>query len=142
MGSVKRWTKKDIKSLQQQLTNFVLSHEMYYSRDRIRDVIEKHRQQIVVGGIKGFRSLIADREQSYRDSIEHAKKNPTFYSADHQERFTELADSCAADVKKMDAMLARIEQEGLPPEVANHMPDRVDNGGTPDYERSYNRTRR
>jgi hypothetical protein len=40
------------------------------------------------------------------------------------ERFIRLHAECESDLKKIDALIARVQTEGLPPEVANHMPDR------------------
>lgn len=140
----KRWTKKDISFLKNKLLFFVLFHEMYWPRDRIRAVIEEHRHTIVLGGVRSFRGLLADRSKSYRESVEHFRTHPSVYgnsTPEIIERFTRLADECDADVAKLDQMIERVEAEGLPPEVLEHMPERVDRGGTPDHERLYQRRR-
>jgi hypothetical protein len=118
----KRWTKKDIKTLQQQLMSFVLYNERYYPKDRIRAFIEQNRARIVTDGLTSFRSMIAERSKQNKDTAEHYKSH--FGDKEMHERFIRLHAECESDLKKIDALIARVQTEGLPPEVANHMPDR------------------
>jgi len=118
----KRWTKKDIKTLQQQLMSFVLYNERYYPKDRIRAFLAENRLRIVSDGLTSFRSMIAERSQQNKDTAEHYRSH--FGDEKMFERFSKLHAECESDLKKIDALIARVNAEGLPPEVANHMPDR------------------
>lgn len=121
----KKWTKKDIKSLCSQLDSVWLFERMYYPSAVICDVIEKNRKKLVINGLRGFQNMARERGQRERETVEHAKTSGVWGNGTQEmiERFTKLAEESEKDVAKIDALVARIELEGLPPEVEAYLPE-------------------
>lgn len=125
-----RWLKKDVRSLCSQIDSFVLSHERYRPKAQIRDAIERNRPRIVCDGLRGFRAMIDERlngHTGYAASAEHARTSGVWGSATAEmvARFEAGAAECRAAIAKIDALIARVEAEGLPPDVAGYMPARA-----------------
>ncbi len=121
----KKWTKKDIKSLCSQIDSFWLFKRDHYSPDSLRAAIDVHRVGIVTGGLRGFQSMSRERGLQERQTVEHAKKSGVHGTGTEVivERFTKLAEDSEKDVAKIDQLVARIEAEGLPPEVLAYLPE-------------------
>lgn len=125
MMSVARWTKKDTRTLTGQLDSFVLSHEMYRPPEQIRAAIEAHRAEIVIGGLLGFRSLLNERQNGHTGNLATIEAWRRLGSQDVVERFERLARETAADIVKIDALIARVRSDGLPPDAAAYVPNRI-----------------
>ena len=121
--ALKKWYKKDIKILKNQIDTFFLQHSLYYSREVIARSLQKNRQEIVTVNLSAFRDHIAERMQSSHETAEHYK-NVTWgseeYRAEMVERFQKLADGDNKAVARIDGLLKRIEEEGLPQEVLDY----------------------
>lgn len=123
----KRWTKKDIRTLQDQLMSFVLQYELYVDPGTLLTALERDRLTIVLNGLRGFRSLLVDRLTQYGQTADHFETHPAIYgeaTREMVERFRSYHRETARDLGKLDRLIARVEAEGLPPEVSSHMPDR------------------
>lgn len=120
---LKKWYKKDIKVLKNQIDTFCLQSSLYYSRDVLSHSLKKNLQEIVTVNLSAFRDHIAKRMQSAHDTAEHYK-NVTWGSPEHRaemvERFMSLEEDDRKAVTRMDQILAKIEAEGLPQEVVSY----------------------
>ena len=126
--SGKKWSQKDIRRLVQQLSSWWLFNSMYMKPDvtlaHVWDTMPLEvRTKIVIGGLRGFQSMAAERADSSRKTSAHYAKNfPE--CEDVVDRFAKLAvedDKAAAACQKL---IDRVELDGLPPEVATWRPDR------------------
>jgi hypothetical protein len=123
-----KWSKKDIKTLQQQLMSFVFVNELFYPPAQMREAIEGRRMSIILDGLGEHLARLADRKLRDLETAEHFRTHPTIYGMSTPEmvdRFMRLAKDCETEMRKTDRLLKRVEREGLPPEVAQHMPGRV-----------------
>ena len=119
----KRWYKKDISWLQQQLETFALQYGLYRPRGWILQAIEEKREEIVVANARAFQSLLLDRAKSDRETVDHALNNPNVWgngTPDIISRFTKLAIANEKAADRIEKLLERIATEGLPEEVKNY----------------------
>lgn len=125
MATPKKWTKKDIKTLCGQLDSFWVYNRMYYPSEAIARVIGEKRQDIVIGNLRGFQNMVRERAQKDREGAEHARTSGVWGKSTDEmvQRFTKGAEESEKSVAKIDQLIARIEAEGLPPEVAEYMPE-------------------
>jgi hypothetical protein len=140
---MKKWTKKAIRELRSQLETFVLFHEMYYPAEKIREVIEERRRDLVLAGLEGRIELLKERAKSDRATATHyAEAGPRWAEETRQKhgdkraeesartilevvaRFTKMADENDKAVAYVEKLIAKIQIEGLPPEVASYIPKR------------------
>jgi hypothetical protein len=122
-----KWTKKDIEKLKSQLMTFVLQNEMYYPMSRILVAIEKDPQSIILSNLNGFRSILTERAKRDKETADHFQAHPSIYglfTPDMVLRFRKLHAECEKDIARIDALIARVQSEGLPPEVVGHIPER------------------
>jgi len=119
----KRWYKKDLKTLKQQISTFRLQNGLYYPEERISAFIEEHKQDVVVSNLTAFKNHLDDRARENQETAHHYK-NVTWgseeYRAEMVERFQKLADGDNKAVARIDGLLKRIEEEGLPQEVLEY----------------------
>lgn len=120
-----RWTKKDVRTLCGQLDSFVLSHERHQPPDAIRAAIEANRPEIVIGGLLGFRALLDERQNGHTGNLATIEAWKRLGSAEVVARFERLSIETLADIAKIDALIARVRAEGLPPEASSYVPDRI-----------------
>lgn len=83
------------------------------------------RAAIIVSHFRGLESLMRDRAQSDRKTVEHAQANPHVWGKGTDEiveRFSRLARESGSAAEKIADLVARIEAEGLPPEVEAYDP--------------------
>jgi diphthamide synthase (EF-2-diphthine--ammonia ligase) len=126
--AAKRWTKTAIRSLCAQIDSFWLEHRLGLRQERVPafvDFIRENRLAIVVGGLRSFRGLLDSRMVSQRETAEHARTSGVWGSstAEIVERFMKLAAGTGRDLAKIDALIARVEAEGLPDEVIGYLPE-------------------
>lgn len=124
----KRWTKTAIRSLCSQVDSFWLGHRLGLRPERVPafvDFIRANRVAIVVGGLRSFRGLLGSRMTSQRETAEHARTSGVWGLSTDEivERFTKLAAGTGRDLAKVDALIARVEAEGLPDEVVGYLPE-------------------
>lgn len=119
----KRWYKKDLKTLKQQINTFRMQNGLYYSEERISAFIEEHKQDVVVSNLTAFKNHLDARAQESQETSYHYKK-VTWGSEEHRaemvERFQKLADGDNKAVARIDGLLQRISEEGLPKEVLEY----------------------
>jgi len=125
---MKKWTKKDIKTLCQAISTFWLynrplgdSYEQTMKAiASMRQFLEKHRQEVVIGGISELQTIATERAKKDQDTADHFASHPNAYGKSTPEmikRFSDLAAEDRKDVEKAKSLIARIKTEGLPPEV-------------------------
>jgi hypothetical protein len=130
---MKKWTKKDIKILCQAISTFWLhnrplgdSYEKTMKAiEGVRQFLEKHRQEVVIGGISELQAIAMERAKKDQDAADHFALHPNVYGKSTPEmikRFSNLAAKDLKDVKKAESLIARIKTEGLPPEVETFDP--------------------
>jgi len=120
-----KWTKKAIKTLQQQIESFVLANRMYAPPVAISAKISEHRKDVVLSGLRAFRDLLASRAAENEKTARHFEANPNIYRESTPEmvtRFEALAQDGQKAVSVCDELIARVESEGLPPEVVAYVP--------------------
>lgn len=131
-----RWTKKSIQEMRSQIDAVVLRYDLPGNltsrsgaaerRAKLRAAIQEHRQSIVVGGLTGFRTMLEDRAKSQEETRDHYRAHTTLDPEDIVgERFEKLAKETRWSIQYIDRLIARIEAEGLPPEVVEYMPERI-----------------
>jgi hypothetical protein len=125
---MKKWTKKDIKTLCGALSTFWLcnrplgnSYEQTMKAiPAIRQFLEKHRKEVVIDGISQLQAIAMERAKKDQDVADHFALYPNVYGKSTPEmikRFSDLATEDRKDVEKANSLIARIKTEGLPPEV-------------------------
>lgn len=100
-----------------------------------RTTLAAHRQEIVLADFRGLRSFYAKRVGEYRAGSEHYAKKAEEWKQDTSEmveRLARLAAESEKDVAYADGLIARIEAEGLPPEVLAFDPLPKPAAGTPE----------
>jgi hypothetical protein len=83
------------------------------------------RAAIACAHLRGLASLAADRAKRSRETAEHARANPDVWrdgTAEIVARFERLAGEDERGVAGLEKLVARIEAEGLPPEVEAYDP--------------------
>lgn len=130
---MRKWTKKDIKSLCQQLQSWWVFNRPYLRQgitvDEVWDTMPLDvRMGVVVGGLRGFQSGLRDRAEKERQMIEHyagvwadsgTPRDPTGETRAHCAVMASDADKGVATLQKL---IDRVEAEGLPPEVLSWRP--------------------
>ena len=120
----KCWYKKDLKTLKQQIDTFRMQNGLYYPEERISAFIEEHKKDVVVSNLTAFKNHLDDRAQESQETSDHYKNVVTWGSEEHRaemvERFQKLADGDNKAVARIDGLLKRIEEEGLPQEVLEY----------------------
>lgn len=134
---MKRWTKAEIKQ-----ARFALEWAAHSNRPIVgafgarpgereaadaafREWLAPRRAAIVVAHLRGLESLMRDRAQSDRETVEHARTHPNVWGKatdEIVERFSKLGRESAAAAEKLATFAERIEAEGLPPEVEAYDP--------------------
>jgi hypothetical protein len=132
--AVVKWTKKDIKLLCGMLDTFVLVNRPIHgmmidraledsARMLIAEKLAKHRTDVVLAGIRGARATSSERYSSNCETV--GNEIVRFAKALDDEmviRFVEMARNEDAESKKLEALLYRVLDEGLPPEVVAYDP--------------------
>jgi len=91
----------------------------------VRERLNTHRAAIVCSGIAELGAIALDRANKNQDAADHFAAHPKVYGKSTPEiieRFTRLAKEDRKDVKRAELLIARIETEGLPPEVVDYDP--------------------
>jgi hypothetical protein len=125
---MKKWTKKDIKTLCQTISTFWLCNrplgDSYEQTMKaiasMRQFLEKHRKEVVIGGISELQAIAMERAKEDQDTTDHFALHPNVYGKSTPEmikRFSDLAAENRKDVEKAKSLIARIKAEELPPEV-------------------------
>jgi hypothetical protein len=125
-----KWTKTDIETLCNCLFSFYvvnrpLSHVGYdVAMEKIRASISEHRKDIVLDGIRSARQTCAARYRTACETIGNQIVRFTEYGKPDEliDRFTRLAREEDTAEKKLEALLHRMLDEGLPPEVEAYDP--------------------
>lgn len=117
-----KWTKIDVARLRQALSSSWLHSRLYIDPEVYRADLAKpgRRLAIVAHGIESLRSLGEYRAKKSRESVEHFKAHPEIYRTLNDEviaRFTKLAEEDERGCRMAQALIDRINAEGLPPEV-------------------------
>jgi hypothetical protein len=118
--NTKRWTKKAIKTLQGQLTSFVVCHRLYYKPEAIEGFIREKRLEVVLAGMREFVAMHEERSAENAKTADHFEANPGIYgkaTPEMVQRFRGFAAEEAKDAAAARALVAKVEAEGLPPEV-------------------------
>jgi hypothetical protein len=124
----KRWFKKDIKFLCDQIDYFAMWWALYRKKEVIRMMIEEKRSEIVVGQVEGFRKMLQERADRDLESANNARDNPDVWEDSTEEmieRFMGLYNEEMKAIKRINGLLARIKAEGLPPEVDSYLPEHL-----------------
>lgn len=134
--ATKQWTKTAIRSLCSQVDSFWLGHRLGLTRERepaFVAFIHANRLAIVLGGLRSFRGLLDSRMTSHRETAEHARTSGVWGSSTDMmvERFTKLAADTGRDLAKLDALIGRVEADGLPAEVVGYMPEALRESASP-----------
>lgn len=137
---MKRWYKKDIKSMRGAIDSWLLvnrpaPHKGIAGQSLgFRDAARAHlsdlekRKAVVLGDIRMLRNRAKERGQENTEAARHFEANPAIYGNSTPmmvERFDQLAAENAKGVTKLNKLLARIEEEGMPPEVVAYDPFRA-----------------
>jgi hypothetical protein len=128
-----QWTKKDIKIMCNALSSFwLVNRPLSYRHDeweRAKNMViahlDQHRAEIVISGVAQLASIASDRVQKNQETADHFLNHPNIYGSstpEMVERFTSLARESQRDVDKAAILVAKIQAEGLPPEVINFNP--------------------
>lgn len=129
-----KWTKAEIKSMCGHIDTFWLTnrplsdsmHDLEVARAGLAAVLsDPHkRREIVLAGIRQFRAMNAERYKSYCETIGNQLVRFTAYGQPDEliERFTRFAREEDAANRKGEALLHRVLDEGLPPEVTTYNP--------------------
>jgi hypothetical protein len=123
-----KWTKKDIKSLCGAISTFWLynrplgssAREALDAAEAVRRHLAEHRAEIIIAGIAELRGIAEDRTRQNQETADHFAAHPEIYGSSTPEmikRFSDLAADNRKAVTRMTVLIARIEAEGLPPEV-------------------------
>ena len=119
-SKTKPWTKKAIKSLQSQLTSFVVCHRMHYKPEHIASVIREKRLDVVLSGLRSFLAMHEDRAQKNAETADRFEAHPEVYGRATPEmitRFRGLAEDERKAAEGVRALITKVEAEGLPPDV-------------------------
>jgi hypothetical protein len=126
---VKKWTKRSIGEMRQAIDScWVCNRPLDFRgwptfKVAFADALATRRQEIVISEIKSLRDIAERRERDDLGFIEHLRAHPEVYGASTPEMITRW-DGHVADERKAiaycDALIARIEAEGLPPEVVEY----------------------
>jgi hypothetical protein len=130
-----KWFKKDIKTMCQAIASFWLVNrplgdsmrDHNAALDEVRAYLQEHRPLVVCHGIAELGGIAQEREQKDLDFVEHLRIHPHVYGTSTPEMIERFSKSAAENhktVMKAEALIAKIEAEGLPPEVLSFDPVR------------------
>lgn len=132
---MKRWTKKSIREMRSQIDGFVLRYDLpgnltsqpraAEAREWVRGKLEEHKRAIVIGGLSGFRNMLADRAKQEEATSKHWRESMNDPGDVVGLRFEKLAAESRKSVAYIDRLIERIRAEGLPPEVLDYVPERI-----------------
>lgn len=127
-----KWTRAEISSMTGMLDTFWLLHRNPDGSDaanaavRVREhlAIERNRTHAVLAGIRGARATSAKRYGENCEAIGNALVRKIYgdSTAEFVERFTKLAKEEDASERAAEAMLHKVLDHGLPPEVLAYDP--------------------
>jgi hypothetical protein len=125
---MKAWTKKDIKVLCQAISTFWLvnrplgdslaEHERALAE--VRAYLAEHREEVVCAGVAELGGIAAERARQNQETAYHFRSHPEVYgksTPEMIERFTRFAAENHRDLAWAEKLVARVQAEGLPPEV-------------------------
>jgi hypothetical protein len=137
MSTPAKWTKKDIKTLCGFLDSWWLVNRPLDYRGMDRAVSEARvilasegsRKEIVLAGIRSARATASQRYSTYCATIGNQLVRFTEYGKSDElvDRFIKLAREEDAAERKLEALLHRVLDEGLPLEVIAYDP--IPHGG-------------
>lgn len=119
-----KWTKKDTRTVKQQIDHYVLFNRMYYPAEVMRRDIESRRVAIVCGNLIGFGSMLRSRAEENQRASDHFREHPSIYgesTPEMVERFAKLAAEDSKGAEKAEALALRVEREGLPEEASGYL---------------------
>lgn len=130
-----KWSKKDLKTLVQQLSSWWSARSMFLKSDvTLADVWDTMplavRMGAVVGELRDRQSMFAKRAHKDREMVEHYagmwvdSGTPRDSDGTMRERFADLARQSEASASACQKLIDRVEAQGLPAEVAAWRPDR------------------
>lgn len=125
---MKKWTKRDLKLLRDQLEHFVTFNALYRSTGEIARAIAERRSDVVLSGLRSFRATFLERGERNREASDHFAANPSIYgdsTPEMVERFARLATGDLRAADRLARLIARVESDGLPEEIRGYLPDRV-----------------
>ena len=135
-----KWTKREIRTLTGILDSFmVCNRPLSYApgaeeafRKWLAETLAEHRRDVVLGGLRGHLATAEERAEQNAGTARHYAAHPSLCGQRPQdmvdgrpeivvrfERFAEEERKGAAWTRKL---LARVEAEGLPPDVAGYDP--------------------
>lgn len=128
-----KWTKKDISICKNALSSFWLVNRPLGDSLREREVayaavrqhVTDHRVDVVCGGIAQLRQISNERALKNQQSADHFAEHPNVYGSATPEmiaRFSKLAADDRKEATKAQMLIAKIQAEGLPPEVVAYDP--------------------
>jgi hypothetical protein len=126
-----KWTKADVKRLRGAIDSWWLCNRPLSGPaseallERASEVIAEHRVAIAIAGIRELRGIARDRAVEDRKTAEHFRQHPNVYGSHTPEMIARFETSAAEgdrSVNLADRLIARVEAEGLPPEVSGYDP--------------------
>jgi hypothetical protein len=132
---VKRWTKRDVRTLIQQLASWWLFNAPYARQGVTAEHVfstmpTSVRVGIVANGLRGWIAMTGDRAAQNSAAAAHYRGvwsdtgTPRDPTGEMVQRFTNAAMADTASAVHAQKLLDRVASDGLPPEVAAWMPDR------------------
>lgn len=128
-----KWTKKDIRTLCNQIMTFYVmnrplgdSSSAYANfQSALATHLERFRTEVVLGGLRGWVSMSTSRADQYQRTADNAIANPHVWgksTCETVDRFEKLAAESRKAIRLTEKLIARVEAEGLPPEVVAFEP--------------------
>lgn len=128
-----KWTKKEIASLRSAIASFWLlnrplsdsARERTQALEAVRARLVEHRAEIACAGVAQLVGIAADRERKDLELVEHLKDHPAVYGKSTDEviaRFHGFAERERKSVRWGEALIAKVREHGLPPEVQDFDP--------------------
>lgn len=96
------------------------TRELSSALSEVRQCLQARRAEVVCQGIANLGNIALERLQKNSDFVEHLRSHPGVYgksTPEMIERFDNLARENHKDAERARTLIARIEAEGLPPEV-------------------------
>lgn len=120
----KKWTKKAIGTMTGILDGVWLQERMYHPAEKIRGAIESQRLRLVMSGLEAHVRISTERAKEHQDTANHARTSGIWGASTEEmfQRFVGYARDEQKATEKLRILLARVEAEGLPPEVETYLP--------------------
>lgn len=130
----KKWTKIDIRACCSQLDAFWLARRgpgslapsVHLEAEHTRAVLANatNRKEAVLAGLRSMRDLHSRRYREYCETIGNQLVRFTEYGKPDEliDRFIKLARETDKDQRAYEALVLRVHNEGLPPEVLAYDP--------------------